>query len=88
MTITAAQHNAPARRNVLRTPWHRSSLVPYVLITPAMVCLLTFSVLSIFVAALVSLGVCAVGAEMAKSGGGGAAVAQPPPAHAPAPAPT
>src|SRR5258708_6045345 len=54
MTISAAQHKAPAR-DVLRTPWQKSTLVPYVLITPAMVCLLTFSVLSIFVAALVSL---------------------------------
>src|SRR6266852_6332441 len=54
MTITAAQHKAPAR-NVLRTPWQRSTLVPYILISPAMLCLLTFSVLSIFVAAAVSL---------------------------------
>src|SRR5258706_3033733 len=54
MTISAAQHKAPAR-NVLRTSWQRSTLVPYVLITPALVCLLTFSVLAIFVAVLVSL---------------------------------
>src|SRR5258708_39003394 len=54
MKISAGQDEAAAR-DVLRTPWQKSTLVPYVLITPAMVCLLTFSVLSIFVAALVSL---------------------------------
>jgi len=55
MTATAAQHESAPRRLALRPPWQRSTLVPYVLIGPALVCLLTFSVLSIFVAAVVSL---------------------------------
>jgi multiple sugar transport system permease protein len=55
MTAIAAQHEAPARRLNLRAPWRRSTLVPYVLIGPALLCLLTFSVLSIIVAAVVSL---------------------------------
>src|SRR5260370_37079402 len=55
MTDTAARHEAPARRVVFRTPWRRSSLVPYVLVGPALLCLLTFSVLSIVVAAVISL---------------------------------
>ena len=55
MTLTAAQHDARARRFAFRPAWHRGSLVPYVLISPALVCLVTFSVLSIFVAAAVSL---------------------------------
>ena len=55
MTVTAAQREAHARRFVFRPSWRPSMLVPYVLISPALVCLLTFSVLSIFVAAVVSL---------------------------------
>jgi multiple sugar transport system permease protein len=54
MTASAAQREA-VRRVALRTPWQRSTLVPYLLISPALLCLLTFSVLSIFVAAAVSL---------------------------------
>ena len=55
MNATAAQHEAPVRRAALGTPWRPSTLVPYVLVGPAMLCLLTFSVVSIFVAAAVSL---------------------------------
>jgi len=55
MTVTVAQQEAPAPRIAFRMTWHRSNLVPYVLISPALVCLVTFSVLSIFVAAVVSL---------------------------------
>ena len=55
MTVRAAGHEAPAPRVAFRTPLQRSTLVPYVLITPALLCLVTFSVLSIFVAATVSL---------------------------------
>jgi multiple sugar transport system permease protein len=55
MTVTAAQHDSLVRRVHSRTTWQRTALVPYVLIGPALVCLVTFSVLSIFVAAAVSL---------------------------------
>jgi multiple sugar transport system permease protein len=55
MTATAAQHDVPARRVALRTPWRQGTLVPYILIGPALLCLVTFSVLSIFVAVVVSL---------------------------------
>jgi multiple sugar transport system permease protein len=55
MTATAARREAPARMLGFRTPWRRGTLVPYVLVGPALLCLLTFSVLSIFVAAVVSL---------------------------------
>jgi multiple sugar transport system permease protein len=55
MTVTVAPQEAPAPRIAFRTTWHRSDLVPYVLISPALLCLVTFSVLSIFVAAVVSL---------------------------------
>src|SRR5258708_7889941 len=55
MTASAAQHEAAARRVALRMPWQSGTLIPYVLISPALLCLLTFSVLSIFVAAAVSL---------------------------------
>lgn len=55
MTASAARHETPARRLTFPLLWQRSTLVPYVLISPALVCLLTFSVLSIFVAAVVSL---------------------------------
>ena len=55
MNAIAAQHEAPVRRAAFRTTWRRSTLVPYILIGPALICLITFSVLSILVAALVSL---------------------------------
>ncbi len=55
MTVTVAQQEAPAPRIAFRMNWLRGSLVPYVLISPALLCLVTFSVLSIFVAAVVSL---------------------------------
>src|SRR5258708_3665958 len=55
MTTSAAQHEAAARRVALRVPWRSSTLVPYVLTSPALLCLLTFSVLSISVAGAVSL---------------------------------
>ena len=55
MTVTAAQHGVPARRAAFRMARQRSTLVPYFLITPALLCLVTFSVLSIFVALVVSL---------------------------------
>src|SRR5260370_22976298 len=55
MTVTVAQQEAPAPRIAFRMNWLRSSLVPYVLISPALLCLVTFSVLSIFVAAVISL---------------------------------
>ncbi len=55
MTVSAARHEAPARRVAFRPAWRRSTLVPYVLISPALVCLVTFSVLSILVAVAVSL---------------------------------
>src|SRR5262245_24233435 len=55
MTVTAARREAPPRRAVLRSTWRRSTLVPYVFISPALLCLVAFNVLSIVVAAVVSL---------------------------------
>ena len=55
MTISAARPEAPARRLAFRRPWRRGSLVPFALISPALVCLVTFNILSIAVAAGVSL---------------------------------
>src|SRR5260370_13082887 len=55
MTVTVAQQEAPAPRIAFRMNWLRSSLVPYLLISPALLCLVTFSVLSIFLAAAISL---------------------------------
>ena len=55
MTATAARRAASVLGVAGRPLWQRSSLVPYVLVSPALVCLITFSVVSIFVAALVSL---------------------------------
>src|SRR5260370_24606246 len=55
MTVTAARHEARSRMVAFRPPRLRTSLVPYVLVGPALLCLVTFSVLSIFVAAAVSL---------------------------------
>ena len=55
MTITAARPEAEARRFVFRPTWRPGSLVPYALLSPALVCLVTFNILSIVVAAGVSL---------------------------------
>jgi multiple sugar transport system permease protein len=55
MNATAAQHEAPVRRVAFRPSWQPGTLVPYVLVSPALLSLVTFSVLSIFVAAVVSL---------------------------------
>ena len=55
MTPTAAGRQARTRRFAFRPTWRRSTLVPYALISPALACLLIFNVLSIVVAAVVSL---------------------------------
>ncbi len=55
MTLTAAGRQARTRRFAFRPTWRRSTLVPYALISPALACLLIFNVLSIVVAAGVSL---------------------------------
>jgi multiple sugar transport system permease protein len=55
MTATAAGRQARTRRFAFRPTWRRSTLVPYALISPALACLLIFNVLSIVVAAAVSL---------------------------------
>jgi len=55
MTETAIRGEAASRRFAFRPLRMRGMLVPYALITPALVCLLTFNVLSIAVAAAVSL---------------------------------
>src|SRR5215471_10757602 len=55
MTVTAIRGEAGSRRFAFRPMRMRGKLVPYALITPALVCLLTFNVLSIAVAAAVSL---------------------------------
>lgn len=55
MTATAAGRKARTRRFAFRPTWRRSTLVPYALISPALACLLIFNVLSIVVAAAVSL---------------------------------
>lgn len=55
MTPTAAGRKAHTRRFAFRPTWRRSTLVPYALISPALACLLIFNVLSIVVAAAVSL---------------------------------
>src|SRR5260221_2975941 len=55
MTVTAARQGARSRLVAFRLPRAPSSLVPYFLVGPALVCLVTFSVLSIFVAAAISL---------------------------------
>lgn len=55
MTLTAAGRQARTRRFAFRPTWRRSTLVPYALISPALACLLIFNVLSIVVAAVVSL---------------------------------
>jgi multiple sugar transport system permease protein len=55
VTPTAAGRQARTRRFAFRPTWRRSTLVPYALISPALACLLIFNVLSIVVAAVVSL---------------------------------
>ena len=55
MTPTAAVRQARTRRFAFRPTWRHSTLVPYALISPALACLLIFNVLSIVVAAAVSL---------------------------------
>jgi multiple sugar transport system permease protein len=55
VTATAAGRQARTRRFAFRPTWRRSTLVPYALISPALACLLIFNVLSIVVAAAVSL---------------------------------
>jgi multiple sugar transport system permease protein len=55
VTPTAAGRQARTRRFAFRPTWRRSTLVPYALISPALACLLIFNVLSIVVAAAVSL---------------------------------
>jgi multiple sugar transport system permease protein len=55
VTLPAAGRKARTRRFAFRPTWRRSTLVPYALISPALACLLIFNVLSIVVAAAVSL---------------------------------
>src|SRR5258706_12102494 len=55
MTVTAARQGARSRLVAFRLPRVQSTLVPYFLVGPALLCLVTFSVLSIFVAGAVSL---------------------------------
>src|SRR5258708_16551035 len=55
VTLTAAGGRAGAGRFAFRPTGRRSTLVPYALISPAVACLLIFNVLSIVVAAGVSL---------------------------------
>src|SRR5579859_7101462 len=55
MTMTDALREASARRFALRPRWRRGALVPYALIAPALLCLVTFNIVSIVVAAAVSL---------------------------------
>jgi multiple sugar transport system permease protein len=55
MTATAARRATSILGIAVPATWQRSALVPYVLVTPALLCLVTFSVVSIFVAAVASL---------------------------------
>lgn len=55
MTATAAGGEVRTRRFALRPTWRVGTLVPYALISPALVCLLIFNVFSIVVAAVISL---------------------------------
>jgi multiple sugar transport system permease protein len=55
VTPTVAGRQARTRRFAFRPTWRRGTLVPYALISPALACLLIFNVLSIVVAAAVSL---------------------------------
>ena len=55
MTLTAARPEAQARKFLFRPTWQPGWLVPYALLSPALLCLVTFNILSIVVAAAVSL---------------------------------
>lgn len=55
MTTAAAHREVRTRRFAFKPTWRRGALVPYALISPALVCLLIFNILSIAVAAVVSL---------------------------------
>jgi multiple sugar transport system permease protein len=56
MTVNAARRDAPSGKMVLlRTAFHGGSLAPYLFISPALLCLVTFNVVAILVAAVVSL---------------------------------
>ena len=55
MTATAAGRQVRTGRFGLRQSWRPEALAPYALIAPALACLLVFNVLSIAVAAVVSL---------------------------------
>ena len=55
MTTAAAHREVRTRRFAFKPSWQRGGLVPYALISPALLCLLIFNILSIAVAAVVSL---------------------------------
>jgi multiple sugar transport system permease protein len=55
MTMTAAQGRARASRFAFRPRWQKGGLVPYALISPALVLLVVFNILSVVIAAGVSL---------------------------------
>jgi multiple sugar transport system permease protein len=55
MNTSAAQREATPRLIALRTGWHGSAAAPYLFIGPALLCLIVFSVVSVLVAAVVSL---------------------------------
>jgi multiple sugar transport system permease protein len=55
MTVTAASSEPSSRGFTFRPRWRPGTVVPYALITPALVCLVTFNIVSIVLAAAVSL---------------------------------
>jgi multiple sugar transport system permease protein len=55
MTVTAARRESPLGKIALRQTVRNGTLVPYLFIAPALVCLVTFNILAIVVAAAVSL---------------------------------
>jgi len=55
MSVTAARTKAQPHKLVLGTSRQRTALIPYLFISPALILLVAFSVLSIFVAVVVSL---------------------------------
>ena len=55
MTTAAAHREVRTGRFAFKPTWQRGALVPYALISPALLCLLIFNILSIAVAAVVSL---------------------------------
>src|SRR5258708_4052354 len=55
MTLTAARRESPLGKIALRQTVRNGTLVPYLFIGPALVCLVTFNILAIVVAAAVSL---------------------------------